>query len=413
MLSPGGFIPQSRTSPALDLDALIGGFRPLFRALDPQKVNDIASAIITVFQGQGGTINDILDQTAQFTSTIAERDQAIGEVIKNLNIVLDTTVRHRKEFDQTVDNFEKLVTGLANHADSLAADAANISSGTGAVADLLGDNQALLKKTINYLDAIQQPIIDQRDLYADQLHRTPIALDKIARAIGSYGDFVNFYFCDITLKIQRTSAWRPDPYSAAFPAADGKVHAAMRTLEPPNRTRIGLMGLTVVLLIVAFGQTMTSVPMLFASAAYYGNFSDTGGMNKGDKVRIAGVNVGVIQSMRIDGDHIVMKFTTGGKPLGSESRLTIRTDTLLGRRVLEVEPRGTKMLRPNTTLQVNQTSQPYQIYDAVFDVTKAASNWNIDTVKQSLNVLVADHQSDLPAPERGPGRNRAVLRHRR
>ncbi len=161
----------------------------------------------------------------------------------------------------------------------------------------------------------------------------------------------------------------------------------MRTLEPPNRTRIGLMGLTVVLLIVAFGQTMTSVPMLFASAAYYGNFSDTGGMNKGDKVRIAGVNVGVIQSMRIDGDHIVMKFTTGGKPLGSESRLTIRTDTLLGRRVLEVEPRGTKMLRPNTTLQVNQTSQPYQIYDAVFDVTKAASNWNIDTVKQSLNVL--------------------------
>ena len=200
VLSPGGLIPQSRTSPALDLDALIGGFRPLFRALDPQKVNDIASAIITVFQGQGGTINDILDQTAQFTSTIAERDQAIGEVIKNLNIVLDTTVRHRKEFDQTVDNFEKLVTGLANHADSLAADAANISSGTGAVADLLGDNQALLKKTINYLDAIQQPIIDQRDLYNDQLHRTPIALDKIARAIGSYGDFVNFYSCDITLK---------------------------------------------------------------------------------------------------------------------------------------------------------------------------------------------------------------------
>jgi phospholipid/cholesterol/gamma-HCH transport system substrate-binding protein len=200
VLSPGGFIPESRTSPALDLDALIGGFRPLFRALDPQKVNNIASAIITVFQGQGGTISDILDQTAQLTSTIAERDQAIGQVVKNLNIVLDTTVRHRKEFDQTVDNFEKLVTGLANHSDSLAADAANISSGTGAVADLLADNQALLKKTINYLDVIQQPIIDQRDLYADQLHRTPIALDKIGRAIGSYGDFVNFYYCDITLK---------------------------------------------------------------------------------------------------------------------------------------------------------------------------------------------------------------------
>ena len=78
VLPPGGFIPLSRTSPALDLDALIGGFKPLFRALEPEKVNTIASAIINVFQGQGGTINDILDQTAQLTAHIAERDRAIA-----------------------------------------------------------------------------------------------------------------------------------------------------------------------------------------------------------------------------------------------------------------------------------------------------------------------------------------------
>src|SRR6202041_2882889 len=99
---------------------LIGGFKPVFRALDPDKVNTIAASLITVFQGQGGTINDILDQTAQLTSHIAERDQAIGEVVKNLNTVLDTTVRHREQFDQTVDNFEKLITGLNNHAEPLA-----------------------------------------------------------------------------------------------------------------------------------------------------------------------------------------------------------------------------------------------------------------------------------------------------
>ena len=96
VLPPGGLIPLARTQPALDLDALIGGFRPVFRALDPEKVNTIASAIITVFQGQGGTINDILDQTAQLTSALADRDQAIGEVVKNLNTVLDTTVKHAR-----------------------------------------------------------------------------------------------------------------------------------------------------------------------------------------------------------------------------------------------------------------------------------------------------------------------------
>jgi phospholipid/cholesterol/gamma-HCH transport system substrate-binding protein len=209
VLPPGGFIPLSRTQPALDLDALIGGFKPLFRALDPEKVNNIASAIITVFQGQGGTINDILDQTAQLTAHIAERDQAIGEVVKNLNSVLDTTVRHRKQFDQTVDNFEKLITGLNNHAEPLAAGTANISNAAGTVADLLAENRTLLHKTLNYLEPIQQPIIDQRDLYDDQLRRTPPGLNIVGRAVGSYGDWVNFYLCDLTLKTNGLQAGGP------------------------------------------------------------------------------------------------------------------------------------------------------------------------------------------------------------
>ena len=209
VLPPGGFIPLSRTSPALDLDALIGGFKPLFRALDPQKVNAIASSIITVFQGQGGTINDILDQTADLTAHIAERDQAIGEVVKNLNIVLDTTVRHRKEFDQTVDNFEKLITGLSNHADPLAAGVAHISDAAGTVADLLADNRALLHTELNYLQALQQPLVEQRDQLGDLIHKTPTALNLIGRSIGLYGDWVNFYVCDLTIKWNGLQAGGP------------------------------------------------------------------------------------------------------------------------------------------------------------------------------------------------------------
>ena len=148
---------MSRTQPALDLDALIGGFKPLFRALDPEKVNNIASSLVTVFQGQGGTINDILDQTAQLTSALADRDQAIGQVITNLNTVLATTVKHQKEFDQTVNNFEILITGLKNRADPLAAATADISNASGTLGDLLRDDRPLLKDTIGYLETIQQP----------------------------------------------------------------------------------------------------------------------------------------------------------------------------------------------------------------------------------------------------------------
>ena len=209
ILPPGGFIPLARTSPALDLDALIGGFKPVFRALDPEKVNTIATAIVTVFQGQGGTINDILDNTAQLTAHLAERDQAIGEVVKNLNTVLDTTVAHRQQFDQTVNNLEVLISGLKDHADPLASGTAHISNAAGTVADLLAEDRALLHKSLNYLDAVQQPLIDQREQFDEFLHKLPTALNMVGRAIGSYGDFVNFYACDITLKINGLQAGGP------------------------------------------------------------------------------------------------------------------------------------------------------------------------------------------------------------
>jgi phospholipid/cholesterol/gamma-HCH transport system substrate-binding protein len=200
-LPVGGTIPIEHTEPALDLDALIGGFRPVFRALDPDKVNNIAQSIITIFQGQGGTINDILDQTASLTSALADRDQAIGEVVKNLNTVLDTTVKHQQQFDQTLVDFEKLITGLKDREDPIASSVANISDAAGTIADLLADNRPLLQSTITNLEGVQQPLVDQKDQVNDILVRLPTAFNIIGRAGGIYGDFFNFYACDISLKL--------------------------------------------------------------------------------------------------------------------------------------------------------------------------------------------------------------------
>ncbi len=87
-LGPGQTIPLSRTEPALDLDALIGGFRPLFRALNPDQVNELSQLFIQAFQGEGPTIGTFLDQAAAVTNTLADRDLLIGQVVDNLNVVL-------------------------------------------------------------------------------------------------------------------------------------------------------------------------------------------------------------------------------------------------------------------------------------------------------------------------------------
>ncbi len=161
----------------------------------------------------------------------------------------------------------------------------------------------------------------------------------------------------------------------------------MRVLESSNRVRNGLMGILILLLVIGVGQSFASVPVLFAQPMYYAQFSDTGGLSGGDKVRIAGVDIGEVKSMEIEGDKVKIGYTLNGTQIGTESRAAIRTDTILGRKTLEIEPRGTTALAASGVLPLGQTTTPYQIYDAFFDVTKAASGWDTETVKRSLNVL--------------------------
>lgn len=170
----------------------------------------------------------------------------------------------------------------------------------------------------------------------------------------------------------------------------------MRTLQPPNRPRIGLIGLVLTVLVTLVGQTLTDIPMIFAKPVYYAQLTDTGQLSDGDKVRVAGLSVGEVASLAIEDDHVVAKFAVGDTTIGTDSRVAVKTDTILGKKVLEVMPAGTEALRPGGVLPLGQSTTPYQIYDAVFDVTKAAGGWDIDTVKGSLKLLAQTVEETSP-----------------
>jgi phospholipid/cholesterol/gamma-HCH transport system substrate-binding protein len=94
-----------------------------------------------------------------------------------------------------------LITGLKNREDPIAESTANISDAAGTIADLLADNRPLLQSTISHLEVIQQPLVDQKEQLNDILVRLPTAFKIIGRAGGIYGDFFNFYSCDISLRL--------------------------------------------------------------------------------------------------------------------------------------------------------------------------------------------------------------------
>jgi phospholipid/cholesterol/gamma-HCH transport system substrate-binding protein len=199
-LNPGGTIPLARTSPALDLDALIGGFRPLFRALDPDQVNALSGQLIAALQGQGGTINSFLSQTAALTSTLADRDQLIGQVIVNLNTVLGSLGDQNDQFAKAVDALSELVKTLASRKQDISNGLAYTNAAAASIADLLAQARPPFAKTIHETDRAAGIVVADHDYFDNLLNTLPDAYQALARQ-GIYGDFFSFYLCDVVLKL--------------------------------------------------------------------------------------------------------------------------------------------------------------------------------------------------------------------
>ncbi len=199
-LNPGDTIPLGQTEPALDLDALIGGFRPLFRALDPDQINQLSGQLISALQGQGATISSFLSRTAALTNTLADRDQLIGDVIVNLNTVLGSLAGQSDQFGKAVDALSELVTGLAERKTDITNGVAYANEAAGTVADLLAQARPPLQKTVTEADRVGAIVVADHDYFDNLLNTLPDAYQVLNRQ-GLYGDFFSFYLCDVVLKM--------------------------------------------------------------------------------------------------------------------------------------------------------------------------------------------------------------------
>lgn len=199
-LSAGDTIPLARTSPALDLDALIGGFRPLLQALNPEQINALSGQLITALQGQGGTINSFLAQTATLTSTLADRDQLIGDVIVNLNTVLGSLGDQSDQFGKAVDSLSELVEGLQSRGEEISSGLAYTNAAAGSITDLLSQARPPLQKVVQETDRTAGIVVADHDYFDNVVNTLPDAYRALARQ-GIYGDFFSFYLCDLVLKL--------------------------------------------------------------------------------------------------------------------------------------------------------------------------------------------------------------------
>ncbi|MGB3484123.1 MAG: MCE family protein [Mycobacterium sp.] len=199
-LPAGATISKENTQPALDLDALLGGLRPVLKGLDGTKVNEISNAVIELLQGQGGALSQLLSSTNSFTTDLAARDQLIGDVVNNLNTVLGTVDSKTAEFDASVDQLQQLITGLAQGRDPIAGAIAPLASAETDLTEMLQNGRRPLQGVLENLRPLTGEI-DRRKAEVNDVIE-PLAENYLRlNALGAYGSFFNIYYCSIRMKI--------------------------------------------------------------------------------------------------------------------------------------------------------------------------------------------------------------------
>jgi phospholipid/cholesterol/gamma-HCH transport system substrate-binding protein len=200
-LPPGGVIPVSRTTPAIDLTAVFDGFEPLFSALAPGQVNQLAGSIIQVFQGESGTVNDLVEQTAVITNNLADRQVVIDGLLTSLASLLDTVGVHDSQLGQLIGNFDTLVRGLAGSRSALSSAISNVSSLETTTSGLLGQAQPSLDQDIQHLATDVQTLSANQKGLDTLLTGFPGLVGALTK-IQSTGNWINVYLCNLTIDVQ-------------------------------------------------------------------------------------------------------------------------------------------------------------------------------------------------------------------
>src|SRR6201995_1130501 len=198
-LPAGGQINVSHTAPALDLDLLLGGLKPLIRGLNPRYVNAISSALLEVFQGEGGTLQSLLNKSASLTNTLADNDQTIQHLIENLNTVAATLNKDAGQFSGAIDRLQRLVTGLADDRDTFGPAIDSLSTGTVTLADLLGKTRKPLSATVDQLSRLAPNLDNDKDRLDAALQKAPRNYRKLV-LLGVFGATIPYFLCQITIR---------------------------------------------------------------------------------------------------------------------------------------------------------------------------------------------------------------------
>jgi phospholipid/cholesterol/gamma-HCH transport system substrate-binding protein len=163
-----------------------------------------------------------------------------------------------------------------------------------------------------------------------------------------------------------------------------------------NPVVVGAISLAVVLGLILLAFNAEKLPVIGGGTTYYADFSEAGGLKVNDEVRIAGVRVGKVDSVSLDGDHVKVAFRIqSDADFGPDTRATIKVKTLLGAMYLALEPAGAGQLPKGGEIPVSRTTSPYDVVQAFSGLARTSEQIDTHQLARSLTTL-ADLTRNTP-----------------
>ncbi|EGD41030.1 MCE family protein [Nocardioides sp. NPDC057767] len=202
-IKAGDTIPISQTRPALDLDLLLNGFKPLFAGLAPAQINAFSGDLIKILQGQSSAISTLVQRAASLTTTLGNRQELIGEVIRNLNTVVGTLDDKRETIQALIDQFSKLLDGLEQQDTQILDAAAQTDRFARDAASLVEAGREDLAADLTQLTKTANGINQEQATLQQVLQKLPNHYAAIQNT-ASYGNYFNFFLCGVRIQTEAT-----------------------------------------------------------------------------------------------------------------------------------------------------------------------------------------------------------------
>ena len=173
----------------------------------------------------------------------------------------------------------------------------------------------------------------------------------------------------------------------------------MTSFRKRDPVKIGAAGLLTLVLAFLLALNFNSLPLI-GGKNYQANFSEAAGLQSGNEVRMAGVKVGQVRDVSLEGDHVAVSFQVDDGWVGDNSTAAIKIKTLLGQKYLSLDSRGQHEQSTSDPIPVQRTTAPYDVIQAFSGLSNTASAIDTNQLAQSFRTI-SDTFSNTPGQVRG------------